>query len=227
MGDAKSIDPKLLCPELLAISKKKVKTDDDKAILRPLLDKTLSEGAKTYLKGIAKELIYDFRKDVDVKYMRKGLACEDTSIELLNTILFKSYEKNANRVETDLFSGECDILTADYIRDVKTSWDLDTFPCLTEDAHNPLYEYQGRAYMHIYDRPLFHLDYLMVSTPEEMRKYEQASLHEVDHIDPLLRHTTISYPRDMEIEERMLVKCRAAQAYVEQIKLQIFIDHKI
>lgn len=227
MSDPKSIDPALLTPELLEISKKKTKTAEDKAILQPLWDQTLSAGAKTYLKSIAKQLMYDYTQELDVKYLRKGLACEEKSIALLNSVLFQNYTKNTQRVETDLMSGECDILHPEYVRDIKTAWNLDTFPALQEDAHDIDYEYQGRAYLHLYDRPVFHLDYCMVTTPEELRKYENPALHEVDHIDPRMRVTTVSYVRDMEIEARMLVKCRVAQLYVEEKKLRILEEREI
>lgn len=187
----------------------------------------LSVGAKTYLKSIAKQLMYGFDLEIDVKYMRKGLACEDQSIGLLNSVLFQNYAKNTQRIDSDLLTGECDILHAEYIRDIKTAWSLATFPCIQEDAHDKDYEYQGRAYMHLYDRPVFHLDYCMVTTPEELRKYEDPAIHEVDHIDPRLRVTTVSYERDMEIEEKMLEKCRAAQIYIEQIKCRILEEREI
>jgi hypothetical protein len=187
----------------------------------------LSVCAKTYLKRLAREIMYGFREEVDVKYMRKGIECEDDSIALLNSVLFQKYVKNEVRVNTDLMSGECDILHADYVRDIKTSWSLATFPAIQEDAHDSLYEWQGRAYMHLYDRPVFHLDYCMVSTPERLRKYEQEELHVVDTIDPRLRVTTISYERDLEIEARMLVKCKAAQEYVETIKARILSERDI
>ena len=187
----------------------------------------LSKGAKTYLKGIAREIMYGFRAELDVKYVRKGTMCEPDSIKLLNSVEFKSYVKHEGRVDTDLLSGECDILMPEYLRDIKTSWSLQTFPAFVEDAHDKDYEFQLRAYMHLYKRPLAHLDYCMVTTPEELRKYEDAKIHEVDHIDPQLRVTTVSYERDMLIEEQMLEKCRAAQIYIELMKKQIFIDHKI
>lgn len=187
----------------------------------------LSVGAKTYLKSIAREIVYEFSQEIDVKYMRKGLACEQNSIDLLNAVYFKSYTKNQVRVETALMSGECDILQPKYVRDTKTCWSLATFPILAEDGEDKLYEWQLRGYMHLYDRPLAYLDYCMVSTPEELRSYEQVELHEVEHIDPQLRVTTLSYERDMELEEKMLIKCEAAQKYVEEVKRQIFIDHKI
>lgn len=185
----------------------------------------LSVGAKTYLKEIAREIAYGFKVEVKTKYMDKGIMCEDDSIALLNQVCFKSYKKHVGRVETDLLSGECDILTPTYIRDVKTSWSLETFPCLVEDAEDKIYEWQGRAYMHLYDRPEFRLDYCMVSTPEELRKWENANVHEVDHIPPELRVTTVIYTRDMELEEKMLEKCKAAQLYIEEIKKRILTEH--
>lgn len=188
---------------------------------------SLSVGAKTYLKSIAKQLMYGFFEEVDVKYMRKGNACEADSILLLNTVLFKNYTKNDLRVNTALMTGECDILQPEYIRDIKTAWSLSTFPCVMEDAHDKDYEWQLRAYMHLYDKPRAYLDFCMVTTPEELRKYEQAELHEVDHIDPRLRVTSVMYERDMDIEARMLEKCKAAQIYVEQIKSQILSEREI
>ncbi|MFX5521929.1 hypothetical protein ABTD78_21930, partial [Acinetobacter baumannii] len=76
MTDAVKIDPELLTPDLAEISRKTKKTDEDKAILAPLWEQTLSVGAKTYLKSLAKQSVYDVRFEVDTKYMRKGLACE-------------------------------------------------------------------------------------------------------------------------------------------------------
>lgn len=185
----------------------------------------LSVGAKTYLKKIAREIAYDFRSELDMKYVNKGIQCEDESIALLNKVYFKSYVKHVGRVETDLLSGECDILADDMVRDVKTSWSLETFPCLIEDAHKDLYEWQGRAYMHLYDRPEFRLDYCMVTTPEELRKYESPRIHEVDHIPYKMRVTTVIYKRDLELENQMLEKCKAAQLLIEFYKKQILIDH--
>lgn len=186
----------------------------------------LSVGAKTYLKSIARELIYGFKQEIDVKFMRKGNMCENDSIDLLNRVYFKNYQKNTQRVETELLTGECDILVPkQYVRDTKTSWSLATFPCVQEDARDKDYEYQLRAYMHLYDVPVAYLDFCMVTTPEELRSYEQTELHEVDHIDPRLRVTTVMYERDMEIEERMLEKCRAAQLYIEEIKARILSEH--
>ena len=225
MTKAKSIDPALITPDLAEIVAKKKRTEEEKQIIENLYDLTVSETAKSYCKRIAKGISYDFETELEVKYLKKGLACEDDSIELLNKVYFKSYAKHSGRIETDLLSGECDILAHDMVRDIKTSWSLETFPVLIEDAHDDLYEWQGRAYMHLYDRPEFRLDFCMVTTPEELRRYESPAIHEVDHIPYELRVTTVVYPRCMIKEEKMLKKCRAAQQLIEFYKKQILIDH--
>jgi hypothetical protein len=188
-------------------------------------DEILSVGAKTYLKSLAREEAYGFNKELDMKFIKKGIDCENDSIDLLNTVYFKSYKKHDGRIKSDIMTGECDILTDTYIRDVKTSWSLETFPCLIEDAHDKDYEWQGRAYMMLYDRPTFYLDFCMVTTPEELRRYESPSIHEVDHIDPCMRVTTVKYERDLDLEAKIVQKCKSAQIYIEQIKKQILLDH--
>lgn len=228
MTDAVKIDPDLLTPELAVISRKTKKTDEDKALLEPLWEQTLSVGAKTYLKSLAKQIVYGVRFEVDTKHMRKGIACEQQAIDMLNSLLFKRYVKNTLRLETDLLSGEADILPPgeNYGRDIKVSWSLETFPCVKEDAHDPLYEWQMRGYMHLYDRDEWHVAYLMLDTPEELCRYEPSEIHQVSHIPPTLRHTSITYKRDLELERKMLIKCRRAQEYIERIKAQIILEHE-
>lgn len=230
MGNAKSIDPKFITPAVAEIIKKAKRTEEEKAVLAPLLNRTLSEGAKTYLKSLARQSIYGYRPDLDVKYLRKGLALEDEAIEMLNRLYLKRYVKHVGRVQTELLDGECDILPpgADYLRDTKVSWSLETFPCVVEDAHDPDYEWQVRGYMHIYDRQRAYVDFCMLTTPDDIRGYESPNIHDVSHIeDPRLLVTTIMYERNMETEALMLDKCRQAIKYIEQIKGRILQEHDI
>lgn len=218
-GIASSVD------EIQALIKKKTKTDEDQAILKFFWNRSLSSGAKTYLKAIAKGISYDFEKEIDVKAFAKGKACEDDAIALVNSVYFKNYKKHVGRIETDLMSGECDILAADHIRDIKCAWNLDTFPAFIEDAHTSDYEYQLRAYMHLYGREKAYLDWCLVDTPDELIKWEPEHLHKVTHIEPCLRVTTVEYKRDLEIEAKMLIRCQEAQLYIERMKRQILLDH--
>lgn len=227
MSDAQSIDVNLVPAELRAILAKARKTDAEKELLAPYKEMSLSAGAKTLLKSMAKEFTFGYHKVVKTKYMDKGLALEDEAIEFINQRRFKSYRKNTERRVSEFLTGECDI----YVPGVKTidtkvSWDVDTFPALSEDAHDPLYEWQGRAYMKLWDVPEHEVAFVLLDTPDDLIRYEQIELHKVSHNDPALRITTITYKRDMALEEKLDRKCKAAHDYLMQVVAQIKIEHR-
>lgn len=183
----------------------------------------LSVGAKTYLKKLAREHVYGFVEFVSNKYMEKGVEVEQDSIDLYNRVNFTSHEKNAKRVTTDLLTGECDIEASDRIIDIKSSWSLATFPVLPEDCHSSEYEWQGRGYMMLYNKPMFELAYCMIPTPDHLiGKFDQLDLHQVSKIPEHMRITSKLYERDEAKEQAIVTKIKAAQEYfadiVEQIK---------
>lgn len=185
----------------------------------------LSVGAKTFITKQAIEFVYGFDEKISSKYMEKGIQVEDQSIELLNSVLFTSYQKNTERKENDWISGECDIFTGDSIIDIKSSWSLTTFPVLAEQGEDKDYEWQLRAYMWLWDVDQASIAYCLVSTPEDLIKYEDATLHEVDHIAPELRVTRVNYQRDKALEDKIKVKVEAAREYYQQIINQIAKEH--
>ena len=225
MADPASIDPELLNDETAAIKKKKVKTDEDKAILAPLLEQSLSAGAKTFIEASAKELIYGYENIVTGKYMEKGIQVEDQSIDLYNLVNFTDHKKNTERKTTEWVTGECDIFTHEKIIDIKSSWSLQTFPALSRQGEDSTYEWQGRAYMMLWDVPAFEVAYCLVDTPEELIGYEDPALHSVSHINPALRVTTVQYLRDLALENRIKVKVTAARKYFQTIVQQIAAEH--
>ena len=174
----------------------------------------LSETAKTYIRSIAKEDFYGYTSTLDNKYLSKGINQELESIELLNAVRFEDYQKNTERITTDLLTGECDIITDDSIIDIKTSWSLETFPATEDEAHDKDYEWQLRGYMMLYNRPYSELVFCMVSTdPELLNAWDNKTIHEVDHIEPRFRVTVVQYDRDESIEAQMIEKLKAAQEY--------------
>ena len=215
MTDAQSADRALVPAELLEICDKPRKTDKDREQLLPYKEASLSAGAKTYLNTLAKEHVYGYHQEVDTKYMDKGRVCEQQAIDLINYLRFKSYEKNTERRESEYLTGECDI----YVPRVKTidtkvAWSLATFPAVSEDAHDPIYEWQGRAYMKLWDVPEHEVVFAMLDTPEGMRRWEQAELHIVSHIPAELRLTSITYQRCPVLEAKMDAKCAVAMQYL-------------
>ena len=190
-----------------------------------LKTETLSAGAKTYVKKLAREFVYNFSEDISSKYMDKGIIVEDTAIALYNSVFFTDYKKNTERKTNEWLTGECDIDTGKKIIDIKSSWSLATFPCVSEDGIDKGYEWQGRAYMMLWNREEFENAYCMVSTPEELLRYDQEDLHYVDNIDESLRVTITAYKRDLELEEKIKQKCEAAQQYFNEVLEQIAQDH--
>jgi len=227
MTDAQSIDKSLVPLELHEVLGKARKTDADKLLLAPYKEMSLSAGAKTFIGKLAKQYVYGYNKVVETKYMDKGLACEDEAIELINRLRFKSYIKNTERREDEFLTGECDIYVPKIKTiDMKVSWDLDTFPALSEDCHDPLYEWQGRAYMRLWDVPEHEVCFAMLDTPEDLIRYEQLELHQVLHIDPSLRLTSITYYRDQALEDKMIAKCKIAQDYLLNTVAKIKLEHR-
>jgi len=176
----------------------------------------VSEGAKTALNKLAKEIVYSYRAELNTKPIKKGLECEQDSIDLFNRVFFTYYTKNETRINTDLLTGECDILGDDVIIDIKSSYSLDTFPATPEDGENDQYYWQGVQYMLLYDKPRYQVAYCLVSTPESLCAYEQADLHFVDHIPENMRVTIWSFDRNLEDEQKLLSKAKKAQEYILQ-----------
>lgn len=188
-------------------------------------DETLSAGAKTACEKIAKQLVYGYDEIVTSKYMEKGIQVEDQSIALLNSVFFTDYVKNTERKTNDWVTGECDIFAPGKIIDVKSSWSLQTFPVTAASAADKGYEWQGRAYMMLWDVDLFEVAYCLVNTPDELIGYEDPSIHVVDHINQELRVTLVRYTRDKALEEKIKSRCEAANQYIDAMVKQIAVEH--
>ena len=177
----------------------------------------LSQGAKTYIRQVAKQDFFGYRVELDNKFINKGKDQEQDSIDLLNAVRFTNYKKNDVRIEDEYMTGECDILADDRVIDIKTSWNLETWPATPGEAHDNDYEWQGRAYLMLYEREIFELVFCMVTTKDELlNQWEQIDLHRVDHIAPEKRITSVIYERDLEKEELIREKLIFANEYYSQ-----------
>jgi hypothetical protein len=220
MGTPRSI-PSDAPANIKAIVKKNNRTDEEKIILEQYKESCLSETAKSYLNKLAKEFVYSYRKDLEMRYLEKGKECEQDLIDLANMVFGLFLEKNSERRSTDLITGEPDLILDEHnaIWDIKNAWSLDTFPATPEEAHNDDYEWQLRGYLHLFDKQYARVVYGLVNTPEHLIRYEQRDLHIVSHLPANMRITVCDYVRDMKLEQKMLEKCRKAQDYIaEQIK---------
>ena len=183
----------------------------------------LGQTAKSYIIQKAKEDFFEYKTELNNKYVLKGIHQEQDSIDLLNAVRFENYKKYEHRAENEWLTGSCDIITEELIIDCKTSWSLETFPATNYELKDLSdYEWQGRAYMWLYDRPRFELCYVMVSTADELLSdYDSYDIHKVDHIDPAKRITSITFERDKELEIQMAEKLIAATEFYKAVLTQL------
>ena len=183
----------------------------------------LGQTAKSYIIQKAKEDFFEYKTELTNKYVMKGIHQEQDSIDLLNAVRFENYKKYEHRAENEWLTGSCDIITEELIIDIKSSWSLETFPATNYELKDlSEYEWQGRAYMWLYDRPRFELCYVMVSTADDiLSDYDSYAIHKVDHIDPAKRITSIRFERDKELEIQMAEKLIAATEFYKEVLTQL------
>jgi len=224
--------------ELTDIQKAKVITLEAKKKTKGLTDKQseeldkyykklnakpeLSQGGKTYVKTVWLKNEKGFYEDIQTKYTRKGNQAEDDSIKLISLVDNVMYSKNTERITKGHLTGECDInkfhkpIQKRIVDDAKSSFTPLTF---MNSDFSTLYEWQGRAYMHLYEADIFRLRYCLVDCPpevliDELKKYcwlhnifiqEDGNYLEQDQpkIDQFYANYIYSNNPDYTLEERI------------------------
>lgn len=188
-----------------------------------------SETTMEWLVDKAFQYVTDYRPAITSRAMEKGKMVEDKSIDLLNNVYFTEYQKNTERKTNDWLTGECDIVEGNLIRDVKSSWSIDTFPKIQHQAEKIIkssgYDWQGRGYMLLWDKDQFSVDFCLVDTPIELiPAYEDLMKHYVDRLSPLVRVTSTYFDRDKEVEEKMFEQYQRCnikyKEIVEELKIK-------
>ena len=108
----------------------------------------LSKGAKTLLRKMRREIKFKRRREINSKYLTKGIELEETAIDWLSMHHDTMFTNNKERREDEYFTGECDIEEG---YDTKVSWSLDTLPD-PEEPLKTIYEFQDRIYMRLWKR---------------------------------------------------------------------------
>ena len=130
------------------------------------LAEKLSETAKSYIEEIWLQNKFGYKEEVMTDEMLKGLICEQDSMELVQKVLGGNFRvKNRENFKNKYVTGTPDIILADTVEDLKTSFTVKTF---FNAELNSLYYWQGQVYMELTGRKNFRLIYCLVSTPEEI-----------------------------------------------------------
>lgn len=137
----------------------------------------LTDGSKKYLEQLVWEHLTGRSKKLQAKYLDKGIQCEEKSFtlhsEVTNTLFIKNKERKANKY----FSGECDNSQNGIIRDIKSSWEYNTFPLRENDIPSSIYEWQLDVYMDLWGLKKSELVYCLVDTPfrlieDELKRFD-------------------------------------------------------
>lgn len=178
----------------------------------------LPVGALTEIHTLVSQKLINWRDEMDLLTMQKGIQCENDSIELYNELKDKFYIKNAERVTTEYLTGECDLI--DHIEslviDIKTAYSKKTYPLFLKIS--PLYEWQLRAYMHLYNVDSAELAYCLVNTPLELISKRDSELwHVVDDVPMNLRLSTLKIERCEKKEQQLLNRVKLASEYANDL----------
>ena len=169
---------------------------------------TLSQTTKSYLEEWVKEQIYGVKKQINSKYIQKGLALEDTAIEFYSVAENKSFMiKNLDHFEDDFFTGTPDCIFEDVVYDFKTSWDCYTFP-LFDEVPDMGYYYQLQVYMHLTGLKKAKLVYTLQGTRDYLTYEEPVSYSHVEN-KYRIKEFDIDYdPQVIETAKAKIIECR-------------------
>jgi hypothetical protein len=175
---------------------------------------TLSQTTKSYLEEWVKEQIYGVKKQINSKYIQKGLALEDTAIEFYSVAENKSFMiKNLDHFEDDFFTGTPDCIFEDVVYDFKTSWDCYTFP-LFDEVPDMGYYYQLQVYMHLMGLKKAKLVYTLQDTPDYLTYEEPVSY---SHVENKYRIKEFDIDYDPEVIETAKAKIIECRDYVKEL----------
>lgn len=169
---------------------------------------TLSQTTKSYLEEWVKEQIYGVKKQINSKYLQKGLALEDQAIEFYSVVMEKDFMiKNLDKFEDDFFTGTPDCLHEGIVYDFKTSWDCYTFPLFDQEPDMGYY-YQLQVYMHLTGLRKAKLVYTLQDTPDYLTYEEPVSYSHVED-KYRVKEFDIEYdPQVIEMAKSKIIECR-------------------
>jgi len=215
------IDPEYMTEELRGIIAKTKRTEEEKSMLGEARRKSLSAGGKAHVRELVREDVYSYEPaEINTRPILKGRQVEEpVCIPMLSRLTGRPLVKNTERRSNGLITGECDIFDAPmrHGRDVKAPYSMATMPIVLADCYDSGYEWQMQGYNILWDAERWSVDYVLVSTPEELVGYEPPSLHYVDHIPEHMRWTTWTVQRDRGLESLIVDKVLAARRYYRKV----------
>ena len=177
-------------------------------LTNPRSKKELYSGTlKSYVQKWYIEQLYERKENIISKYLTKGIQNEDESIEMLSAKTGEFMLKNERYFEDDYFTGTPDVITDEYIIDIKNSWSPFSFPLFTEEI-DKAYFIQGQIYMYLTGIKKYKLVYTLTDTPFDLieREARQFAFKENIDFDDALLKKFIKQMTYGDIDEKLKMK---------------------
>lgn len=177
----------------------------------------LSETTKTYVFDWLKENIYGYRKELNNKYVTKGLELEDEAIDKAIELLDLPFTlKNEQFYENEYFTGTPDLIIKDTVYDIKCSWSAFTFPLFEEKIPNINYKYQVNVYMHLLGLKKAKVIYVLLNTPDSLLNWEEK--HNYDDLDKKFRIKVYEFEYDEMIINDLKERVENIRSFIKELK---------
>ena len=198
----------------------------------------LSQTCISYLEEWVTDYLYGSKREFSTKYTQKGLTVENAAIEFASDVLGWGWvPKNTERRTDHYLTGEADVVLANTIADVKSSWDQYTFPLLDEEIPTKGYDWQLQGYMHLWDKSIALLVYCLMDAPEELvqrearrlawDRYEEEVTESIyqeakykmtfSHLPDYLRIKTYPVHRDQERINAIMARVEQCNVYIQHV----------
>lgn len=138
---------------------------------------------KTQIDWVKKRLIeqkYNRKEEIKSDFLTKGIEVEEASFTLACKVLKLGFvKKNTEFFENEFITGTPDLIYNNEVIDIKSSWNLFTFPFFEKEIPNSDYWWQLQGYMALTGLDKARLVYCLVDTPDFLilnECYRQAKL---------------------------------------------------
>ncbi len=187
----------------------------------------LSKSVETHLKNKHKAEMFMRNKEIQNKYIDKGLIVEAQAITLYSEVENSPFFKNQEHFSNDFIKGTPDSIKNKVV-DIKSSWDFSTFPLYEDEIPNTDYYWQLQGYMALTGLERAELVYCLVDTPEvliedEIRRvgWKTGFLEVPEEVEEEIRrnHTYSDIPMEMRVKKYSIdFDPKAIQELYNQIK---------
>lgn len=137
----------------------------------------LPQGAKTYCENWYIQQKYGRKKEWFNKYVEKGLMVEHLGIEMFSNLQGIELTKNEEFFNNDYIQGQPDVIHNGIVFDIKSSWDIFSFPFFEKELPNKDYDWQLQSYLIITGLSEASIIYCLINTPQPLIDQELKKLY--------------------------------------------------